>query len=149
MSCKLRPTQRRHENTWSAAGLPGADMMPCWWGRLRCAVTRQGAPIVALTGGVRGYTFAGLRSAQVVENPACFPHRATRRNPCLGGGVDYGCDLGVTNASLDGCLSADPASVAGALGAGGRDRGKRPLRNRCDMGGGVFVGRRHDRCPRH
>ena len=34
-----------------------------------------------------------------------------------------------------GCLSADPASVAGGVGTGGRDRGKHPLRNRCDVGG--------------
>jgi hypothetical protein len=77
----------------------------------------------------------GLRAAQVVENPACSPRGTTRRNPCLGGVVDYSCELGVTDVSLDGCLSADPVSVAGGVGAGGRDRGKRPLRNRCDVGG--------------
>lgn len=49
--------------------------------------------------------------------------------------MDYGCGLGVTDVSLDGCLSAGLASVAGVVGAGGRDRGKRPLRNRCDAGG--------------
>lgn len=51
--------------------------------------------------------------------------------------MDYGCGLGVTDVSLDGCLSADPASVAGGVGTGGRDRGKRPLLNRCDVGGGA------------
>ena len=32
--------------------------------------------------------------------------------------MDYGCELGVTDDSLDGCLSADPTSVAGDVGAG-------------------------------
>lgn len=51
--------------------------------------------------------------------------------------MDYGCDLGVTDVSLDGCLSVDPASVAGGVGTGGRDRGsgKRP----CDVGGAGHV----------
>jgi hypothetical protein len=63
-----------------------------------------------------------------------FSSRNRQKNHCLGGGVDYGCGLGVTDVSLDVCLSADLASVAGGVGTGGRDRGKRPLRNRCDVG---------------
>lgn len=43
--------------------------------------------------------------------------------------------MGVTDASLDGYLSANLSSVAGGVGAGGRDRGKSLLRNRCDVGG--------------
>ncbi len=37
-------------------------------------------------------------------------------------------------------FSADPASVAGGVSINGRDRGKRPLRNRCDMGGACLLG---------
>ena len=82
----------------------------------------------------------GLRAAQVVENPVCSPHGTARRNHCLGGGVDYGCDLGVTDVSLDGCLSADPVSVAGVVGAGGRDRGKRPFSQQVRRGrGGAYL----------
>ena len=81
------------------------------------------APTVTLTGGGVDMLLRGLRAAQVVENSACSPHGTARRNPCLGGGVDYDCELCVTNVSLDGCLLADPAGVAGGVGTGGRDRG--------------------------
>lgn len=102
---------------------------------LRCAATRRGAAAtVALAGGIVDMLLQGLRTAQVVEDTACSPCGDTRRNPCLGGGVDFDCELGVADVSLDGCLPADLASVAGGVGAGGRDRGELPLRNRCDVG---------------
>lgn len=30
MSCKFHPAQQWRENTWGAAGLPGAGTMPYW-----------------------------------------------------------------------------------------------------------------------
>ena len=99
-----------------------------------------GHPAVALAGAVDMLS-RGLRAAKVVENSACSPHGTAIRNPCLGDGVDCGYELGVTDASLDGCLSADPTSVAGGVSTGGRDRGKRPFSQqvRRGRGGGVFV----------
>lgn len=62
--------------------------------------------------------------------------------------------MGVTDASLDGYLSANLASVAGGVGTGGRDRGKRLLRNRYDAGGTghicwVVTRQICSQCPRH
>lgn len=47
-----------------------------------------------------------------------FPSRNHQKKslPWWRGGADYGCELGVTDVSLDGCLSADLASVAGGVG---------------------------------
>lgn len=72
MSCKLRP-QRWRENTWGAAGLPGAVMMRA------VAATRQGA--FGTTGGTVDMLLRGLRTAQVVENPAMFSLRNHQKKP--------------------------------------------------------------------